>query len=60
MNEDTIEGKTKQNWSIRADDRLDVIEGKRDELEGEIRNAYGVTQDEARAQAKGFEDLDTG
>ena len=64
MNEDIIKGnwkelkgKVKQHWGKLTDDKLDVMEGKREELAGEIQKAYGVSRDEAEAQVKKFEDL---
>ena len=63
MNRGTIEGnwkefkgKVKQQWGKLTDDRLDVISGKREELAGEIQQAYGVTRDEAEKQIKDFEE----
>lgn len=62
MNKDTIEGnwkefkgKVKVQWGKLTDDRLDVINGKRDQLSGEIQQAYGITKDEAEKQIKDFE-----
>ncbi len=62
MNKDTIEGnwknlkgKVKEQWGKLTDDRLDQINGKRDQLAGEIQEAYGVTREEAEKQVKDFE-----
>lgn len=62
MNKDTIEGnwkefkgKVKEQWGKLTDDRLDVINGKRDQLAGEIQQAYGITKDEAEKQIEDFE-----
>lgn len=62
MNKDTIEGnwkelkgRAKQQWGKLTDDRLDEIAGKRDQLAGEIQQAYGVSKDEAKKQIKDFE-----
>ncbi len=62
MNKDTIEGnwkefkgKVKVQWGKLTDDRLDVINGKRDQLSGEIQQAYGITKDEAEKQINDFE-----
>ncbi len=62
MNKDTIEGnwkelkgKVKTQWGKLTDDRLDVIDGKRDQLAGEIQQAYGVSREEAEKQVKEFE-----
>lgn len=62
MNEDTIEGnwnelkgRAKKQWGKLSDNQLDVIAGKRDQLAGEIQNAYGVSREEAEKQVKDFE-----
>ncbi len=64
MNKDTIEGnwkefkgKVKQKWGKLTDDRLDVIAGKRDELAGEIQQAYGISREEAEKQLNDFEGM---
>jgi uncharacterized protein YjbJ (UPF0337 family) len=51
MNKDTIEGnwkefkgKIQEKWGKLTDDRLDVIEGKRDQLAGEIQQAFGFSK----------------
>jgi uncharacterized protein YjbJ (UPF0337 family) len=66
MNKDTIEGnwkefkgKIQEKWGKLTDDRLDVIEGKRDQLAGEIQHAYGISKEEAEKQVKDFEELTT-
>lgn len=62
MNKDTIEGnwkefrgKVKEQWGKLSDDRLAEIDGKRDQLIGEIQQAYGVSRDEAEKQVNDFE-----
>lgn len=64
MNKDTIEGnwtefkgKVKEQWGKLTDDRLDVIAGKRDQLRGEIQQAYGLSKEEAEKQVKDFEEI---
>jgi uncharacterized protein YjbJ (UPF0337 family) len=66
MNKDTIEGnwkefkgKLQEKWGKLTDDRLDVIEGKRDQLAGEIQQAYGISKEQAEKQVKEFEELTT-
>lgn len=63
MNKDTMEGnwtelkgKVKQKWGKLSDDKLDQVNGKRDQLAGEIQQAYGVSRDEADKQVKDFEE----
>jgi uncharacterized protein YjbJ (UPF0337 family) len=62
MNRDTIEGdwkelkgKVKEQWGKLTNDRLDEIAGKREQLAGEIQQAYGVSKDEADKQIKDFQ-----
>jgi len=62
MNRDIIagnwketKGKVKQQWGKLTNDQLDVIDGKREELTGEIQKAYGISRDEAEQQVKDFE-----
>lgn len=57
MNWDRIEGNwmqfkgnVKQRWAKITDDQLEMISGKRIELAGQIREAYGVTKEEAEKQ----------
>lgn len=63
MNKHTIEGnwkefrgKIQKQWGKLTNDRLDEIEGRREELAGEIQHAYGVSKEEAEKQIKEFED----
>ena len=62
MNWDRIEGnwkqfkgKVKERWGKLTDDELDVIAGKRDQLNGTLQKAYGISKDEAERQITGFE-----
>lgn len=66
MNWDIVEGnwkqfkgKVKAQWGKLTDDHLDVISGKREHLAGSIQEAYGVSKDEAEAQIKKFEAVNT-
>lgn len=66
MNEDTIKanwkefkGKAKVRWGKLTNDRLDVIDGKRDQLAGEIQHAYGVSREKAEEQIRAFEKTQT-
>ena len=38
-------GKIKEQWGKLTDDDLDVINGKRDQLEGRIQERYGYEKD---------------
>jgi len=57
MNWDRVEGtwkeyrgKAKQKWGELTDDELDQINGKREELEGQIQRRYGYAKDRARTE----------
>jgi len=57
MNWDRIEGNWKQfrgraqqQWGKLTNDDLDVVEGRRQELVGKIRERYGIARDEAERQ----------
>jgi uncharacterized protein YjbJ (UPF0337 family) len=43
-----FKGKAKVKWGKLTDDDLDVVEGRRDQLEGRIQKAYGFEKDKAR------------
>ncbi len=43
-----IKGKVKEKWGKLTDDELDKIAGKRDQLEGQIQQRYGIAKDQAR------------
>jgi len=57
MNWDRIEGNWKQftgyakeQWGRLTEDDLDVVAGKRDQLAGRIREAYGLSKDAVEKQ----------
>lgn len=61
MNWDQIEGKWKeikgqarQKWGKLTDDDLDVINGKREVLEGRLQKAYGKTKEEIKGEVDQF------
>ncbi|MET0588238.1 MAG: CsbD family protein [Novosphingobium sp.] len=43
-----FKGKVKEQWGQLTDDDLDVIAGKRDQLEGRIQERYGLARDQVR------------
>ena len=58
MNWDVIEGNWKQlkgaarqQWGKLTDSDWDQLAGKKDELVGKVQERYGITRDEAHAQA---------
>ena len=48
-------GEVHANWGRLTSVHLDVIAGRRACLSNEIREAYGVTSEEAERQIKSFE-----
>ena len=50
-----LKGKAKEQWGKLTNDQLDVIDGKRDQLAGEIQKAYGISKDEAQKQIANWE-----
>ena len=63
MNWDRTEGnsrrlksKAERERGTRADDRVDVIAGERDQLLGAIQEQYGITRDEAEKRIAAFEE----
>lgn len=62
MNKDTFEGqwhalkgRVKERWGILTDSDIDQVEGRREQLLGNIQKAYGVARDEADRQVKDWE-----
>src|SRR5215471_9870764 len=43
-----VKGRVKEKWGQLTDDDLDVINGRRDQLEGKIQQRYGLAKDQAR------------
>jgi uncharacterized protein YjbJ (UPF0337 family) len=43
-----IKGSVKEKWGKLTDDDLDVINGRRDQLEGKIQQRYGLAKDQVR------------
>ncbi len=57
MNWDRIEGnwrefrgKAQAHWGKLTNDDLDVIEGRREELEGKLQKQYGYAKDRAKEE----------
>jgi uncharacterized protein YjbJ (UPF0337 family) len=55
-----VKGKVRQQWGKLTDDDIDVINGKREELIGQIQNRYGIARDEAERQVDDFADTLSG
>ena len=43
-----MKGKMKEKWGKLSDDDLNVIDGRRDQLEGKIQERYGIVEDQAK------------
>jgi uncharacterized protein YjbJ (UPF0337 family) len=43
-----IKGTVKEKWGKLTDDALDVINGRREQLEGKIQQRYGFAKDQIR------------
>ena len=43
-----VKGKVKEKWGQLTEDDLDVIAGRRDQLEGKIQERYGLAKDQVR------------
>jgi uncharacterized protein YjbJ (UPF0337 family) len=45
-----LKGNIKEQWGKLTDDDLDVINGRRDQLEGKIQERYGYQKDQVRRE----------
>lgn len=43
-----VKGKVKERWGKLTDDDLNVISGRREQLEGKIQERYGLAKDQIR------------
>jgi uncharacterized protein YjbJ (UPF0337 family) len=43
-----VKGAVKEKWGKLTDDDLDVINGRRDQLEGKLQERYGFAKDQIR------------
>ena len=49
---DQFKGEAKVRWGKLTDDQLTEIAGERDKLVGTIKEAYGISKEEAERQVK--------
>lgn len=63
MNKDILEGKwtkakgrIRQQWGKLTDDNVDKINGKSQELSGQLQEHYGYTKEKAENEIKKFTD----
>ncbi len=49
-----LRGRVQERWSRLNDEWLDEVDGRQDRLAERLREAYGVSEDEARRQVDDF------
>lgn len=49
-----LKGKAQARWGKLTNDDLDVIAGRREELEGRLQKAYGYSVEKAKEEAEAF------
>jgi uncharacterized protein YjbJ (UPF0337 family) len=55
-----LRGRVRMHWGRLTDDQLDVIEGRREVLLGQLQQTYGLTAEEAERQITEWEDAEAG
>lgn len=55
-----LRGRIRMQWGRLTDDQLDVIEGRREVLLGQLQQTYGLTAEQADAQVTEWEDAEAG
>lgn len=48
-------GRARQRWGRLTHDELDVLDGRREQLAGQIQEAYGISKDEAERQIRDWQ-----
>jgi uncharacterized protein YjbJ (UPF0337 family) len=48
-------GRVRERWGKLTDDQLNVMDGRREQLSGQIQEAYGFTKDEAERQLNNWQ-----
>ena len=49
-----FKGQAKQQWAKLTDDDVNMVEGRREELEGRLQHHYGYSKDRARSEIDGW------
>jgi len=49
-----LKGKAREKWGRLTDDDLDVINGRREQLEGTIQRVYGKTKEQVQKEVDEF------
>lgn len=50
-----VKGRIKEQWGKLTDDHINIIDGRRDRLLGQIQESYGIASDEAEKQVQAWE-----
>ncbi len=45
-----LKGRARQQWGKLTDDQIERVKGRRDELVGQVQEAYGKTKEAARRE----------
>jgi uncharacterized protein YjbJ (UPF0337 family) len=51
-----LKGSAREQWGKLTDDDLDKIEGKKDQLVGQVQERYGIAKEEAEKQVSEWMD----
>ena len=54
-----LKGEAKSKWGKLTDDDLNVINGRRDQLEGKLQQRYGIAKDQIRKDINDWYDAQT-
>jgi uncharacterized protein YjbJ (UPF0337 family) len=49
-----FKGEIKERWGRLTDDDMDVIEGRRDQLVGQLQKRYGIAKEEAEQEVEEY------
>lgn len=49
-----FKGEIKERWGKLTDDDLDIIEGRRDQLIGQLQKRYGIAREEAEKEVEQY------
>lgn len=50
-----LKGKAMQRWGKLTNDDIDVVRGKREEIEGKLRERYGWAEERVKKEVDEFE-----
>lgn len=55
-----LKGQVREKWGRLTSDEIDVIAGRREQLEGTLQRVYGKTKDEVKREVDAFCDTCSG